>query len=534
VRRLTLLCAGGVLHLAIVCGAQQRAAEDPYTQHLRDGIAQTTQANLSSAMGQIQAAIALHPDDGNGWYELGSVLGQMGDFPAAGAAFQHAILLQPGMAKAHYGLALTLIGNPQEKEDWSGAVAECREALKSQPNYPEALNLMGVGLTKQAQYADAIAALGHAIQLTPAFPEAHFNLGLALESNDQLGDAAKEYQAAITAKGQYPEASSALGKLLLRVGNTAAAEQEVENALHANPDLTDAHYVRARILQSLHRNQEAAIEFAIAKELMERPGKGIQSSQMSNKGLAMAAKGDLAGAAATLRDAIALKPDYGVPHFNLGLILADRAETAAAVQELSKAISLLPGEAAPWFELGRVLSLSKDDRGALDAVAWAAHLAPSNAAVQSELSRLRAAAPGLSISAAGGVLVQPSVGAVLDTAAAHVDFANELSAQGDFAGAIGELLRALALEPSRKDARSHLAAAYEKTGQQDRAVLEYRKLLFVFPHDATAHIALGKILLAQGNGRDAAEQLRQALAYEPDSQEAKAAVKKADQLAHER
>lgn len=528
-RRRTLVYFAGALCLSLICAAQK--PEDPYPQHLRDGATETARGNYSAAMADIQAAMALRPEDAAGWYELGSLLGQTGDFPAAEAAFHHAILLQPDMAKAHYGLALTLIGNPQNKEDWPGAIGECREALKLRPDYPEALNLLGAGLNKVAQPDAAIDVLERAIQLSPSFPQAHFNLGLALESNDRLDDAAKEYRAAVAAKGEYPEASSALGRLLLRMGKNESAEQEVVRALRSNPDLIDAHYARARILQSLHRNQEATVEFAIAKDLTERQTNGIQSSQMSNQGLELAKKGDLAGAAATLKAAIALKPDYGVPHFNLGLILADQGQTAAAIQELSKAVSLLPAQAAPWFELGRVLSLSKDNRGALDLTAWAAHLAPSNSAVQAELNRLRASVP----SASGAeVLSQPRIGAASDTAAAHVAFAEELSGRGDNQGANGELLRALTLQPASKEARGKLAAAYANLGQSDRAVLEYQKLLLAFPDDGAAHVSLGKILLNQGKASDAAEQFKQALVYQPGSQEAQVLLRRANHPAPER
>jgi len=529
-RRRTLLYSAGVLWVSLLGAAQQ--TDDPYTRHLHDGASETAQGNFSAAMADIQVARALRPEDAGAWYELGSLLGQTGDFPGAEAALRHAIQLQPDMAKAHYGLALTLIGDPQNKEDWPGAIAECQEALKLRPDYPEALNLLGAGLNKVAQPDAAIEVLERAIHLSPSFAQAHFNLGLALESKDRLDDAAKEYRAAIAAKGEYAEASSVLGRLLLRMGKTESAEQEVERALRSNPDLTDAHYTRARILQSLHRNQDAAIEFAIAKDLTERQANGIQSAQMSNQGLELAAKGDMAGAASTLRAAIALKPDYGVAHFNLGLILADQRQTAAAIQELSKAVSLLPGQAGPFFELGRVLSLSKDDRGALELTAWAAHLAPSNTAVQSELRRLRASIPSSASEAAA--LSQPKVGAASDTAAAHLAFAEELIKEGDDEGAAGELLRALALQPASKDARSKLAAAYASLGQKDRAVLECQKLLIAFPDDASGHTALGKILLSQGRPRDAAEQFNLALISDPGSQEARSGILSANRLAHQR
>lgn len=511
----------------IVCGAQERIPEDAYQNHLRAGTEEIVQGDLSAAMADIRAAIALNPDGAAGWYQFGSILGQAGDFQGAEKAFRKAIALQPDLAKAHFGLALTLIGDPQNKQDWPGAIAECREALKFQPDYPEALNLLGAGLYKSGQTDAAIEALERSIQLAPALPQAHFNLAIALEDKGRLDEATKEYRAAVSAKGAYPEASSALAKLLLRLGKTADAELEVKAALRANPDLADAHYTLARILRLAHRDREAAVEFAEVKELNERQPNSVQSSQMSNKGLELAAKGDLTGAASLLREAIALKPDYGVPHYNLGLVLADKGETAAAEEELAKAISLLPGQVAPWFELGRVLRRAKDDADAWQIIAWAAHIAPSDSAIQSELASLRTS-PTLVGSTTTTALVRPRIGALSDTAQAHFAFAGELSARGDPGGAVGELLRSLALQPAMPEPRRSLATTYASLGKNDQAALEYYKLLLAFPEDAALRIALGKILLAQGNGQDAAEQLRWALAYQPGSQEARALLSRAD------
>ena len=516
-----------LLWTVLLCGAQERIPDDAYQSHLRAGAEEIARGDFSAAVADIRAAIALNPDGAAGWYQFGSILGQAGDFQGAEKAFRKAIALQPDLAKAHFGLALTLIGDPQNKQDWPGAITECREALKFQPDYPEALNLLGAGLSKSGQTDAAIEALERSIQLAPTLPQAHFNLAIALEDKGRLDEATKEYRAAVSAKGAYPEASSALAKLLLRMGKTADAESEVKAALRANPDLADAHYTLARILRSAHRDREAAVEFAEVKELNERQSNGVQSSQMSNKGLELAAKGDLTGAASVLREAIALKPDYGVPHYNLGLVLADNGETAAAEQELTKAISLLPGQAKPWFELGRVLRRAKNDVGAWEVIAWAAHMAPSDSAIQSELASLRTS-PTLVGSTHTTTLVRPRIGAQSDTAQAHFAFAGELSARGDLGGAVGELLRSLALQPAMMESRRSLATTYVSLGKNDQAVLEYYKLLLASPEEAALRIALGKILLAQGNAQDAADQLRQALAYQPGSQEARTLLIRAD------
>ena len=66
-----------------------------------------------------------------------------------------------------------------------------------------------------------------------------------------------------------------------------------------------------------------------------------QSALLSNSAMELAAKGDMAGAKENLLKAITLKPDYGIPHYNLGLILADSGDLGGASSELAKAISLL-------------------------------------------------------------------------------------------------------------------------------------------------------------------------------------------------
>jgi tetratricopeptide (TPR) repeat protein len=539
--RLIDACFTCLVAAALACGVGAQAAqvgEDAVVQRLKVATEEAGRGDIAAALADIKTAMALDPNRFDAWYELGSVLGQTGDFQGAEAALRRAIQLKPDLAKAHFSLALSLIGNPQGKMDWAGAMAECREALKYQPDNAEALNLLGAGLSTTGQAEAAIPVLERAIQLSPALPEAHFNLGLALESlgassenKDRFDRALSEYRAAVAARVAYPEAATALGNLLLRMGKTAEAEQELDKALQFNPDLTGAHYTLARILRSLNRKSEAAVEFAEAKDLGDRLSNGIQSSRMSNEGLELASKGDLTGAAAMLRQAIALKPDYGVPHYNLGLILADSGDTAGALQELSKAISLLPGQAKPWFNLGRVMRRAKDDHGALEAIAWAARLSPDNAAIRSELASLRTSGPAPTIAPVPEPVVrQPQVGAVSDSAPDHLAFALQLNAQGDYQGGAGELLRSLELQPAAVAARRSLAETYLQMGENARAILEYHKVLRSAPEDVEARIALGKALLALGDTEEALNQLRLALRDRPDSVEARAALDQAEKV----
>ncbi len=500
-----------------------QSSDDLFLSHVRASAEDAGRDDISAALAEIHTAIALDPNRSDGWYELGSLLGQAGDFEGAETALRRAIQLKPDMAKAHYSLALALVGNPLDKMDWDGAIAECRQVLKYEPDSAQALNLMGAGLSATGKPDEAIPVLEHALRSSPDSPEAHFNLGLALEGNGKLDEALVQYRAGIAAKGEYPEATAALGNLLLRMGKSADAEQELDLALRLNPDLTAAHYTMARLLRSLGRKSEAAVEFNETKDLTERPTNGVQSSQMSNRALEVAASGDMTGAVVLLQKAIALKPDYGIPHFNLGLILADTGDNAKSLEELVKAISLLPGQPKFWFEYGRVLERAKDYREARNALAWAARLSPSDAAIRAELASIEVMQPSVRDASASEVR-PPHAGAAQDTVADHLAFALELKRSGDLQGGVGELLRSLTLRATAVEPRRELAESYAQLGDSAHAILEYFKILRITPDDVGIRMALGGLLESRGDLAGAANQFRKALSSHPDLGAARAAL----------
>jgi tetratricopeptide (TPR) repeat protein len=510
----------------------QSSSGDMAASQIRVAAQKAAIGDLSGARSLAMAVVTSYPDSSDGWYELGSVLGQAADFRGAEIAFQHALRIDPRMSKAHFGLALTMIADPQDKQDWLGAIAECRQALKYQPAYVEALNLLGTGLTTTGQGTEAITVLKNAIELNPAFAEAHFNLAMAYEQADRPNDALTEYAAAIAAKPEYPEAISSYGKLLLRDGRAPDARTEFERALFLNPDLADAHYNLARVLRLEKDDARAKVEFAEADELASRRSRGMQSAQLSNRGLELAAKGERVEAMDLLRKGISLKPDYGVPHFNLGLVLASAGEMGEARKELEKAISLMPLEYKTWLNLGRVSIRLNDFDGSYHALAWAAHLSPADPAVKAELASLRATdSKRFDVLESETGPRRPDIGAALETAQSHYEFAIQLKENGDLEGAEGELLRSLSIAPRMLVARRSLGETFEKLNQNERALLEYYKLLLSDDRDASAHLAIGRILVANGETNEALAHLRKAVEYSPSSAPAREALEDAQRRA---
>ena len=510
---------GRTLIAALLCLAVAHGQSDDPNAQLQKASGEATRGDLGAAMADVREALKLHPDFAKAWYQFGLLLGQTGDFRGAEAAFQRAIQLTPSFPEAHYNLALTFVANPPSKLDWPAAMAECRAAIAERPDYAEAINLLGAGLSATGDSRQALAEFRRALQLKPKLAEAHFNLGMTLDENGEVVEAEREFRLALQARPSYPEVSAALGKLLSRTDRNFEAEKELTKALAGNPDLAGAHYTLARVLQSLGRTKDARVEFDAAKELTQRKPNAVQSSQLSNQALETAQHGDLQGALRLLREAVALKPDYGIPHYNLGLILADTGDLAASVQELKKAISLMPGEARPWFDLGRVLHRNRDDAAAESALEWAVRLAPSEPRFRQELDALRKVADKPVAGAIHAHFAPPA-----DTAAEHAVLAASLAAAGDPLGAVGELLRALALAPATLDARYRLAATYAQLQRTDLTVIELHNVLRISPEHVPAHLLLGQTLLKAGDAEEAIAELRVAIRLDPSCAEARAAL----------
>ena len=100
-----------------------------------------------------------------------------------------------------------------------------------------------------------------------------------------------------------------------------------------------------------------------------------------------------------------------------------------------------------------------------------------------------------------------------------------LSKEGDFLGAIGEMLRALSFEPGRSDIRYNLAVAETQIGQVDRAELELRTVLLQSPDSVEARVALGSLLFQNGDFANAEAEFRRVLALQPSNQLAAQLIK---------
>jgi tetratricopeptide (TPR) repeat protein len=198
-----------------------------------------------------------------------------------------------------------------------------------------------------------------------------------------------------------------------------------------------------------------------------------------NLGNHLHGRGDLDGAVAHYRAAIAAGPASAEMHHNLGIVFGMRHDYAAAEAQYRAALRLRPEYAIAHNNLGTALRSQGRQAEAVRHFRAAARLDP----------RL---------------------------AVAHVNLGRSSHAAGRLAAAIRSYRAALRADPALPGVHNDLGNALVARGRVDEAVEHYRAALRLTPDLVEAHFNLGMALAAQGHGAEAADHLREAVRRSPE------------------
>ncbi len=132
-------------------------------------------------------------------------------------------------------------GYLQEAESLSQSV------LKKYPNYPDAMNLLGVIAHESGNNELAIARYEKALKIKPNFAYVHNNMGFALQMLGRLEEAIDCYEKAITIKPDFADAQNNLGNVFQEFGRIDEAVACYEQTLKIKPDYVMTYYNLAMI-----------------------------------------------------------------------------------------------------------------------------------------------------------------------------------------------------------------------------------------------------------------------------------------------
>lgn len=101
-----------------------------------------------------------------------------------------------------------------------------------------------------------------------------------------------------------------------------------------------------------------------------------------------------------------------------------------------------------------------------------------------------------------------------------------LSMVGNWNSVLSTYLDIVKLDPNNSTANYRISSIYFARKDYANAKIYVSKLLKFYPFDYDSNLLLGKILLAEGKNAEAKKHFTKALEYNPQSEEAKTALKK--------
>ena len=272
--------------------------------------------------------------------------------------------------------------------------------------------------------------------------------------------------------------------------------------------------------------------------------------------------GEYASAVALLQRVVQLIPKSARAHVDLSIALADSGDLNGALAETAAAISIAPSLAIAHLNRARILSDMSQDREARDEFALAAHLAPRNPDCYFYWSFGERAQGNFTKETE---LLRKVVKLQPRNLRAHIMLANSLLHQNRTAEAVAELRTALAIDPNSAQATYKLSRALHTSDPEESkklndqflrlkaqnsvvdqakalanegfhafTVQNWRESVRLFNEaletcgdceiESTLHRNLGLILCREGQIERGAEELRKALALNPEDRDAAKAL----------
>jgi Tfp pilus assembly protein PilF len=203
-------------------------------------------------------------------------------------------------------------------------------------NYIAENNLADYYLT-QNRNDEARGPVLEALRLNPNYPEAHVNLATILRRTGYRGESEHQYQEALLLQPINVEAHAGYGALLLQEGRAPEAVREFSQVVDLRPDDADGHYNLGRVLSAMGRYDQGLVQFSEAIRL--RPDHAEAHHSLA---VALAGRGRINEALVEFAAESRLKPGDASVHNNLGMILASVGRVDEAIAQYSEALRIQP------------------------------------------------------------------------------------------------------------------------------------------------------------------------------------------------
>jgi len=287
-------------------------------KHMQAGIEAQKQGQLNVAIKEFQKATESDPSLAEAFLDLGQVLQQTQDYPAAIVALKRALELNPELDAAHLQLGFALLAQGYAEE----SIPHLERA--------HAVIALGIAQTETGRYEAAVANLSAALAEHPGNPDLLYYLGRASGLLSK-----RSIDALVTLYPDSPRAHQAMGENYFVLRQMPQAEKEYLAALEERPDLPGLHLELGMVYTGAADSRKA--EAAFRYEARLQPGSAEAAYRL---GAALLQQGKARDALFELRRSNDLKPEMPETLYSLGKAASLDGDSAAAEEAWLKVVEL--------------------------------------------------------------------------------------------------------------------------------------------------------------------------------------------------
>jgi tetratricopeptide (TPR) repeat protein len=410
----------------------------------------------------------------------------------------------PAGASAHFAAGRQLLAQHTPKL----AEAEIRAGLKLAPRSLEGLNLLGIALGEQKDFAGAVEVFQQALKINPRSTETHNNLGNSYVAQQKNELAEREFRTTLRFDLRNRDANYNLGLLLLARNDPRDAITYFSRVQPKDPE------VLLNLAQAYLGAGQKQKGLELARSLSEQAGNDVRAH--FTLGVLLAKQLQYSAASHEFEIANSLQPDTFEILHNLGQAYRKRGDNEKALDVLGRALKLSPNSVETLYLIAQIDSDQGKDLDALELLVKAHRLARDNTDVIFLMARLSMKQS----------FFEDAIPLLEDGLKVAPNRAKLLAALGEcyfMAGKVDEakdtFLKLIQVDPS---ARSYafMALCYRNQGQFEEAVKYLEQGLKADPHDVSCLYNMGYIASRQGQYGPGEKWLKQALDVDPNYAEA--------------
>jgi tetratricopeptide (TPR) repeat protein len=241
----------------------------------------------------------------------------------------------------------------------------CGRIPQADPEFADALHILGVIAAQAGDPDEAIRLFNQAIGIRPHFPEAIGHLGNALCDKNQIDDAIVAYRKALSMNPNSAAVLLNLGEALRDKKQLDEALGCLQKAIALRPNLSQAHGALGNVYHDQKKTEEA---IALYRKAIALDAKNADAH--NNLGVALSEAGHFEDAIAVLQKALEIDPDSADANYHLSIAFRGSGRLDDGIRSVRKAIELKPDFAEARTALGMALLTRGDFVQGWDQLEW--------------------------------------------------------------------------------------------------------------------------------------------------------------------